>query len=312
MKQMKIFFATALSLALMASTLAACGAGSNSDTAVSNSWSGTTGDTGDFSTSDMLYPESSDASGQESSNVSVEGEKMIYTARLEVETTNFDDSVLALDQIVEAKGGYYETRSSSNYDTYRYANYTIRIPAEQYSDFLSQVGQACHVLSTDEERQNVSEIYYDIETRLATQRTKLERLQELLQEAENMSDIITIESAISETELNIEQLTGSLRNYDNRVDYATVTISLREVYKLSNSESPATTFPQRISDAFVKGWHNFVNSMENLAVFLATAWIPVVILLAAGFTALIVWRKKHSKQVNEAATPPTDSSTKES
>ena len=50
-------------------------------------------------------------------------------------------------------------------------------------------------------------MYYDNEARLTTQRTKLERLQELLSKAEAMEDIITIESAISETELQIEYLT---------------------------------------------------------------------------------------------------------
>ena len=48
---------------------------------------------------------------------------------------------------------------------------------------------------------------------------KLERLQKLLAQAENMEDIITIESAISETEWNIEDLSGTLRHYDALVDF---------------------------------------------------------------------------------------------
>lgn len=86
------------------------------------------------------------------------------------------------------------------------------------------------------ELQNITETYYDTDGRLKTQQIKLERLQKLLAQAENMEDIITIESAISETEWNIEDLSGTLRHYDALVDFATVTVSLQEVYKYSDTE----------------------------------------------------------------------------
>ena len=106
------------------------------------------------------------------------------------------------------------------------------------------MGELCHVVRQEEDSDNISEQYYDTESRLVTQQTKLERLQTLLSQAETMEDIITIESAISETELEIEQLTGTLRQYDSLVDYSTVTISLEEVYRLSNVEEAPTSFCQ--------------------------------------------------------------------
>ena len=130
----------------------------------------------------------------------------------------------------------------------------MRIPADQFQPFLDQVGTLCHVTYQEQTSENVSEAYYDAESRLATQRTKLERLQNLLAQAENMEDIITIESAISDTELEIERLTGTLRQYDALVDYATVYLSLQEVYQLSNVEEPATSFASRMGAAFASGW----------------------------------------------------------
>ena len=108
----------------------------------------------------------------------------------------------------------------------------MRIPADQYRPFLERVGTLCHVTYQEESSDNVSTAYYDAESRLVTQQTKLERLQNLLAQAENMEDIITIESAISDTELEIEQLTGTLRHYDSLVDFSTVYITLQEVYQL--------------------------------------------------------------------------------
>ena len=74
-----------------------------------------------------------------------------------------------------------------------------------------------------------------------------------------MADIITIESAISDTELEIERLTGSLRDYDSRINYATVTIFLSEVAQLSNVEEPAVTFGARLGNAFLNACRGFVD-----------------------------------------------------
>ena len=41
------------------------------------------------------------------------------------------------------------------------------------------------------------------------------------------------------------------------MDYATVYISLQEVYKLSNVEEPATGFASRMGTAFSSGWKSF-------------------------------------------------------
>ena len=130
--------------------------------------------------------------------------------------------------------------------------------------FLDQAGQAAHVTSRDEYAEDVSEAYYDNESRLSTQRTKLERLQLLLSQATVMEDIIALETAISETELEIEHLTGSLRKYDSLVGYSTVTLRLQEVYRLSSDEEPAITFGQRMGSAFTVGLARGINNLEEL------------------------------------------------
>ena len=144
----------------------------------------------------------------------------------------------------------------------------------------------------EEYSDDVSEQYYDAESRLVTQQTKLERLQALLAQAENMEDIITIESAISDTELEIEQLTGTLRQYDSLVDFSTVYITLQEVYQLSNVEEPATSFGGRMSAAFASGWQSFVSTLEDLAVALASGWVWLVLLAVAGGAAgRFLWKR---------------------
>ena len=227
--------------------------------------------------------------------VNPSGDKMIYTANLIVETTSFDSAAQALAQATEALSGHFEDQHTTNTGSYRYASYTVRIPAEHFQEFLSQVGQICHVLDSSQNAEDVSEAYYDIEARLTTQRTKLERLQALLGQAEDMTEIITIESAISETELEIERLTGTLRHYDSLSQYATVTIALSVVARLSNVEAPAVTFGARLGNALLSACRGFVDFLENLAVFLARSWIILLILAGGTAAAVVILRRRKGK-----------------
>ena len=177
----------------------------------------------------------------------------------------------------------------------RWAESMIRIPAEKLDLFLADAGELCHVTWQELMQEDVSEAYYDTEGRLKTQKIKLERLQNLLVKAEVMEDIITIESAISETEWNIENLSGTLRRYDGKVDYATVHVTLQEVYKLSNVEKVPDTFGQRMGSAFKRGIENFVDTMEDIAVDLAYGWIWWVLIAAGVVIVVRVVRKKRPR-----------------
>lgn len=241
-----------------------------------------------------MYHDGSAALSQElGSTAPVSGQKLIRTASLEMETMEFETTNQALNDLVEDMGGYMESSNVRNRSSgYRYASYTVRIPAEHYEEFLNQAGSLCHETWRSASQEDISEVYYDTQGRLNTQQIKLERLQELLKKAETMEDIITIESAISETEQQIDNLSGTLRHYDGKVDYATIDISLNEVYKYSNTEEAPTSFGDRLGNSFSNGWSSFVDSLEDLAVSLAYSWMWLVILVVIAVVVTRTVRRK--------------------
>lgn len=183
---------------------------------------------------------------------------------INLETTAFDETVKALAALAEVKDGYLESSTVGGGSRgYRWADYTVRVPSAQFQGFLDQAGELAHVTWRNTNLENITETYYDTAGRLKTQQIKLERLQKLLSQAENMEDIITIESAISETEWNIEDLSGTLRHYDALVDFATINVHVSEVYKYSDTEELPENFGDRLSSAMSRGWHSFVNGMED-------------------------------------------------
>lgn len=229
--------------------------------------------------------------------------KRIYSASLEMETTGFDEAAKGLAALVESCGGYFQSSSVSSLGTgYRNGQYTIRVPVDRFQSFLDQAGNLCHVTRQTSVCDDVSESYYDTQGRLATQKTKLERLRALLAKAEKMEDIITLENAISDTETQIESLSGTLQHYDALADDATVTMNLSEVYRLSNTEEPAAGFGGRFTEALSSGWKNFVGGIQSLLVALAYGWVWLVLLTVAAVAAALLFRNARRKKEKQVPT----------
>ena len=269
----------------------------------------------DYAAPEETVYDSVSSSGSSTTTVSStlpENVKMIYRGYLYLESTGFDAAVSGLEALVAEMGGYFESSELNNYSPYRTAYYVVRVPSAQYQPFCGRVGQLAQVNSQRHTTENVSEAYYDTESRLITQRTKLERLQELLAKADVMEDIITLESAIAETELQIERLTGTLRKYDALVDYATVEINLNEVYQLTEQEQPVIGFGAKLVEAFKTGTSNFVNDLERFALRFARNWVSRTIWLVIWIVVIVVIVRRLRKleklsvfrRKNKQAPPP--------
>lgn len=265
------------------------------DTGGGDSWKSVTQEFGFDAQAEAEAPAEAPAGGGAEDRLA--NAKMVYTASIEAETQDFDSCTAALENLVDRLGGYLEYASMGSYgDGSRSASYTVRVPSARFQEFLSGVGEIGHVISQDRNADNISERYYDTESRLTTQRTKMERLQALLAKAENMEDIITLETAISETELQIEQLTGSLRHYDALVDYATIEIRLREVLRLSTVEEAPPTFGSRLGNAFTDGLRSFGDFLQGLAIFLAYNWIWLLVLALILLLVIKISKRKQTRR----------------
>lgn len=305
---------TALLLSfLLLFILCACGAGSNSSdsgsmTAAAVDKSVPFEASEEAGSGGILYDAQASIATAESEIYSDLDAKVIRTAELTIQTLDFDQSVTDLAALTETCKGYYETAgidSGSYYDqsAQRSAYYVVRVPKENFVAFRDAVGAVGHIYSFTEDARNVGEEYYDTEARLETLTTKRERLLALLEKADVMEDIISLENALADVQYEIDLYTTTLRKYDSQIDYSTFTIYLNEVVKIEQAAGPQDSFRTRLLSNLTNGFSSFGETLQSFVFWLARNLITLVILaviVVVTVKAILHCRKKRRSTSREA------------
>lgn len=228
--------------------------------------------------------------------------KIIYTASLELEATDFDAARTALMDAVDAQGGYLEhsSQNGSAEDQNRSLSCTVRVPAENYRPFLESAAGAGNQQYLSEDANDITAGYVDVEARLAALENQRDRLNALAASAETTADLLEIESQLSDVQYEIENYTRQLRAMDDQVSYSTVNINLYEVAVLT----PVTpvTFGEKVGRAFGDGWEIFVDFIQGTVLAVVYMW-PLVVLAVVIIAVLLITRpaRRARRQAKAAA-----------
>lgn len=208
--------------------------------------------------------------------------KLIRTAYLSVESTEFDALLANINQSVAALGGYLEQADisgssiSASINSRRDACLVARIPADKFDQFITQVGEHGNITSKSESTQDVTLQYSDVESRKKSLTIEQERIWALLEKADTLEAVIALESRLSEIRYQLESLESQLRLYDNQVDYSSVTLNISEV-QVFTPTSPDSVLT-RIEKGFNRNLKAVGSALVNFVVWFLSS-IPVLVLL---------------------------------
>ena len=233
--------------------------------------------------------------------------KWVITMNLTAETGDLDAALDAVLAKVSQMEGYVESQSvsggSAGSGRHRYANLTLRIPANVVDGFVEEVAGLTNLVSSSRNVQDITLTYSDTAGRVTALETEQARLLELMEQAENMSDLLEIEARLTEVRYQLENYASTLRLYDNQVDYATVSLYISEVEKYTPVEEPG--FWQKITSGLAD---SIVNLGETIVAFIT--WL-IIDLPYLAVIALVVWlitaltkrslRKRKAKKENNSA-----------
>lgn len=305
----KRLFAVILCVVLVLS-LAACGAASDklaanememNSAAVENGmefYSDSAADIG----GDLKFDASQSASGAEApaEQKSTE-EKIIKTVDLSVQTKEYEAYIAAMTASVTKLGGYVENSTNHMGSFYsensnRSSTYVVRIPADKLDEFLAGAEEKGKITRKTEKQENVTLEYVDLESRINAYKTERTTLTGLLEKAESLEDVLSIQERLSEVNYQIESFTAQMRVLENRIGYSTVTLNIDEVERVTE-EKP--TLGSRIKNTFLDNLEDLGEGLEDFVVNFIGG-LPLILPVAAVIVvAILILRKIIRKRRNK-------------
>ena len=243
--------------------------------------------------------------GETGSTALPENRKWVITVNMEAETEDLDGLMAGLDDEITALAGYVEDQEIYNGSSYasrrhRYANLTVRVPADRVTDFTQAVSGIANVVSTNISRDDITLQYVDTESRVTALQTEESRLLELLAQAQTMSDLLEIEARLSDVRYELESYSSRLRVYDNQVDYATIYLFISEVQEYTPVAEK--TVWERIRDGFSETISDVADGAVDLFVWVAVnspriaIWAVVIVVIVVLVRAIKPKVRKKAKK----------------
>ena len=229
------------------------------------------------------------------------GERIIKegTVTVEVDPGDFDGAFGQVVARAQALGGHVAGSSSSTDEEGLVSGQvTIRVPVRSFEDLLTVLGEAGTVVDRNITSTDVSAEYTDLESR----RRNLQALERfylgLLEEAQSITDAITVQQELNDVQGQIEQITGRLNLLQDRSAFSTLTVRIREL------GADATVEPVEeggFGEYLTTAKETLVGTIGTLLV-VATFALPFLVL--AGIGAL-VWQlvRRRSARAPSASLP---------
>ena len=294
---MKRYLAWVLTLILVAGLLCGCGAENmKNGTAVTDAYYRAEAE----EAPEMLADSSVSNSTTYAPEIGV-NQKLVRKIYIDAETEDLDTLLSQVDARIKELGGYCESRevyngSASSTRRYRRATLTVRIPASQLDQFVDHVSGSSNVTSANETADDITLSYIATESRVNALQTEHDRLLELLAKAETMSDLLEIESRLTNVRAELEKIASQLKLYDNMVSYGTVNLSISEVKEYTVVEEPETVW-ERIGNGFMDSLEGVGIFFRELFVFIIVA-LPYLVLIGIAVVLIVIIVKKRKKNKN--------------
>jgi len=153
---------------------------------------------------------------------------IIYNAELSLVVKDSGVAQEDITRMIEGVGGYVSNSSSYTYSGgLRRITLTLRLPAEKFNDTMKALrDMAMEVTQENIGSQDVTQEYVDLESRLRALEAKADRLEKLMEQAEDTEAVLAVYEQLSQTQVEIEQTKGRMQYLERSAAMATITVSL--------------------------------------------------------------------------------------
>lgn len=153
---------------------------------------------------------------------------IIYNAYISLETTDINGVLAKIRDLAENYGGYVAGSSRSTYGVQATADVTIRVPKDKFHAAVQEIEGYGKVLDERTTSEDVTEQYIDLKARLENLESQEKRLQEILDMAKTVEEVLEVERELERVRGEIERFQGQINYLERSVAMSVITVSLIE------------------------------------------------------------------------------------
>lgn len=211
---------------------------------------------------------------------------IIRTGYLSLSVDSPSETADEITGVVEAAGGRIASRSDYTPVDYGQPSSYLeaRIPYDVLDATVESIQELGDVQEVSLNSVDVSLQKIDLDARIDVLEAAIERLNELLAEAASTSDLIAVESALSERQAELDSLQSQRDYLSDQTLFATLSISLITPANATPAE------PDGFLDGIVRGWESILAFFAGTIVW-AGILVPWVGLVAVVVVAIVVVRR---------------------
>jgi len=153
---------------------------------------------------------------------------VIYNARLSLETTDIQGTLVRIRGLADSFGGYVAGSSRSTYGMQSRAEIAIRVPKDKFHAAIQQIESYGKVIDEGTTSEDITQQYIDLKARLSNLQKQEERLREILDMAKTVDEILRVESELGRVRGEIDSLQGQINYLKGNAEMSLISVTLTE------------------------------------------------------------------------------------
>lgn len=148
----------------------------------------------------------------------VASQMLVYTADLRLRVQEVPKAIDAVEKLAKEMGGYLVVRQDNRI--------TVRVPSAKFDASLDELVKLGELTHRNVSIEDVTDLYFDMQTRMKNLEVVKKRLEELLEKAKTVEESLAVQRQLERVTIELERLRGKLKLLAELVMFSTITVVL--------------------------------------------------------------------------------------
>ncbi len=229
-------------------------------------------------------------------------QSVIRTANVNLRVANVTDTSTDIKALVATRKGLISSEDSQVSGDDRYTYLTVQVPAAELDAFIADVSALGSVDTVNIGSSDVTSQVVDLDARISALQTSIDRMEQLLAQADQIDDLLAIETQLSARQAELDSLTAQRTWIGDQVAMSSVTISI------SPESAPVDIDAPGFVSGLRNGWAAFISAIAVgvTAIGFLLPFLAIALLVLIPIAGLLVRRSRRRSDAKQEAKDAQD------